>query len=87
MPDRESIRCTLLQVLRDDTAVEVETLADDMCLRSALGLDSVDFVGLIMRIEGEYRIRLTHEELGTIATVGDLLNLIQSKANSACAAA
>jgi acyl carrier protein len=87
MPERESTRRTLLQFLRDDTAAEISDLTDDTCLRTGLNLDSVDFVGLIMRIEGEYRVRLTHEELEKIATVGDLLNLIQAKTNSASVAA
>lgn len=79
MIQRDHVRQTLLQFLREDTSADVNDLTDDTLLRDGLGLDSVDFVGLIMRIEGHYRIRLTHTELETVNTAGDLLNLVQSK--------
>ena len=46
---------------------------------TGLGLDSVDVVGLVMRVERHFRIRLAMEELLEVKTVGDLLDLIHSK--------
>ena len=79
MTDRETIRTTLLQFLREDTALDVESLPGDIGLRDGISLDSVDFVGLVMRVEGQYRIRLAHPELEQIRSAGDLLDLIQCK--------
>ena len=80
MTDRASIRATLIQFLREDTAATLDdNLDDSKGLRDELGLDSVDFVGVIMRIEGHYRIRLSREELDKVATIGDVLTLVQSK--------
>ena len=52
---------------------------DDQDLRETLGLDSVDVVGLVMRIEREFRIRLASEELAQVKRVGDLLDLLDAK--------
>ena len=40
---------------------------------------SVDLVGIIMRIEGHYHIRLSHAELEKVVQVKDLIDLIESK--------
>jgi acyl carrier protein len=52
---------------------------DEKDLRESLGLDSVDIVGLVMRIEREFRVRLSPEELGNVKVVGDLLDLMEAK--------
>ena len=46
---------------------------------TSLGLDSVDLVGLVMRIEREFHVRLSPEELATVKRVGDLLDLMETK--------
>jgi acyl carrier protein len=79
MLDRTSIRDTLLRFLAEDTAATVSAIDDSTELRGALGIDSVDFVSLVMRIEGYYRVRLSREELEGLATVGDLLTLVETK--------
>ena len=53
--------------------------ADDQDLRESLGLDSVDVVGLVMRIEREFHVRLSPEELANVKVVGDLLDLMETK--------
>ena len=50
-----------------------------MHLRDGLGLDSVDVVSIVSQIERRFRVRLSQPELENLATVGDVLNLIQSK--------
>ena len=50
-----------------------------MELREGLGLDSVDVVGLVMRVERQFRIRLTMEELMEVKSVGQLLDLVRGK--------
>lgn len=87
MIDRTSIRQTLMRFLQEDTAVETANITDATSIADGLGLDSVDFVGLIMRVEGQYRIRLTRPELEEIKTVGDMLTLIESKLRAPALAA
>jgi acyl carrier protein len=79
MTSREAIRATLLGLLEEEMGESYPELADDQDLRESLGLDSVDVVGLVMRIEREFRIRLAPEELATVKQVGDLLDLVATK--------
>ena len=79
MFDRETIRQTLIELLEADTGEKYPDLDEAANLREGLGLDSVDVVSIVSQIERRFRIRLTHEELQVLITVGDVLNLLESK--------
>ena len=79
MPDRETIRLTLIELLEADKGEKYPKLDDGQNLREELGLDSLDVVRIVSQIERRFRIRLTHEELQALMTVGDVLNLLQAK--------
>jgi acyl carrier protein len=87
MTNRAEIVEKLVEFLEADTEVRLDQLNDGLSLREGLGLDSVDLVGIIMRIEGHYRIRLSHAELEKVETVGNLLDLIEMKIAENAAAA
>jgi acyl carrier protein len=79
MPDRAFIRSTLIELLEADTGEKHADLRDDVNLREGLGLDSVDVVSIVSQVERRFHIRLTHEELEKLATVADVLNLLEGK--------
>ena len=79
MTSREAVRATLLTLLEDEMGEPFPELGDDQDLRANLGLDSVDVVGLVMRVEREFRVRLSPEELAEVKLVGDLLDLMDAK--------
>jgi acyl carrier protein len=79
MPDRAMIRQILVELLEADTGEKYADLADSKDLRNELGLDSVDVVSIVSQIERRFRIRLTHQELEKLVTVGDVLDLLQGK--------
>jgi acyl carrier protein len=79
MPDRASIRRTLIELLEADTGEKHDKLAEDANLREGLGLDSVDVVSIVSQVERRFHIRLSQPELEKLATVADLLNLLESK--------
>ena len=79
MSTRETLRSTLMDLLEQEMGESYPTLTDDQDLRESLNLDSVDVVGLVMRIEREFRVRLSQEELMTTRRVGDLLDLMEAK--------
>jgi acyl carrier protein len=82
MIDRATIRSTLIELLEADTGEKYSDLADDTSLREGLGLDSVDVVSIVSQIERRFHMRLTHEELEKLATVADVLNLLEAKLNT-----
>ena len=79
MSTRETLRTTLLNLLEEEMGESVQLPADDEDLRESLGLDSVDLVGLVMRIERQFKVRLATEELAAVKRVGDLLDLMEAK--------
>ncbi len=81
MTDRATIRATLIELLEADTGESYPDLKGSAKLREELGLDSVDVVSIVSQIERRFHIRLTHEELTQLATVADVLNLLEMKVN------
>jgi len=79
MSARETLRTTLLSLLEEEMGESFALPQDDQDLRETLGLDSVDLVGLVMRIEREFRVRLAPEELAKVKRVGDLLDVMEAK--------
>jgi acyl carrier protein len=73
---------TLVTLLEEEMGEKYPLPQDDQDLRETLGLDSVDVVGLVMRIEREYHVRLSPEELANVKVVGDLLDLMEKKLES-----
>jgi acyl carrier protein len=87
MPDRQSIRQTLIELVEADTGEHYPSLDDNLNLREGLGLDSVDVVSIVSQIERRFRIRLSQQDLEKLATVGDVLNLLEQKLSGPEAAA
>jgi acyl carrier protein len=77
--DREELRQTLATKLEEDTGEKFPNMNDQVNLRTDLGLDSVDFVQLVIQLQSEYGIVLQTKELENIVLVGDFLDLLQTK--------
>ncbi|HEV3119127.1 MAG TPA: acyl carrier protein [Gemmataceae bacterium] len=79
MMERQTLRQTLIELLEADTGEKYPDLQESANLREGLGLDSVDVVSIVSQIERRFRIRLTQQELEKLATVADMLNLLEGK--------
>jgi acyl carrier protein len=86
MHDRTFVRKTLVELLEADTGEQFPDLDDSANLREGLGLDSVDVVSIVSQVERRFHIRLTHQELEKLVTVGDVLDLLEAKLASPPAA-
>jgi acyl carrier protein len=83
--DRQQLRQTLLDVLEQETWERPENLADDVKIREGLKLDSVDLLSVMLRVETQLKISLNSRDFEKVVTVGDLLDVIQSKLHEAAA--
>jgi acyl carrier protein len=81
--NREDMRATLLRLLEEEMGESYPPLDDHVELKAGLNLDSVDVVGLVIRVERELRIRLSMNDLERVRTVGDLLDLLARPATTA----
>ncbi|MBI2804965.1 MAG: acyl carrier protein [Planctomycetes bacterium] len=86
MQDRNTIRQTLIELMEADTGNSYADVDDAKMLRTDLGLDSVDVVSIVSQVERRFRVRLTQQDLEKLATVGDVLDLLQAKLKEAEAA-
>lgn len=77
--DRSTLKQTLRQMLEEDRGEPYAKLDEDSNLREELGLDSVDLISLVMQVQDRFRVVLATEELEHVATVKDLLDVLQSK--------
>jgi acyl carrier protein len=79
MQDRDAIRQTLIELMEADTGETYTNIDDGKNLRTDLNLDSVDVVSIVSQVERRFRIRLSQQDLETLVTVGDVLDLLQKK--------
>jgi acyl carrier protein len=79
MVERAALRQTLKELLEDERGETYPSLDESAGLREQLGLDSVDLVSLVLRIQDQFRVVLPSDELERVSRVGDLLDLLQAK--------
>lgn len=77
--DRQELRGTLVELLEDTTGESYPEVDDAQNLTDGLGLDSVDLFSLVVEIQGRFQIKIASDEFIDVATVGDLLDLLQAK--------
>ncbi|SHH21070.1 acyl carrier protein [Thermosipho atlanticus] len=77
--DRNELFRQLSKVLAEKLDIPIEDIDESSHIIDDLGADSLDVVDLIMILEDEYGIRIEDDELESIATVGDILNILERK--------
>lgn len=77
--ERTELSQMLLELVEEETGDTFTDIADDTDLRSGLRLDSLDMVSLILKIEVRLGIKIDSSELSGVATVGQMLDLLQHK--------
>ena len=79
---REEIRASLKAIFEEETGETIDSLPDQTRIVEELGLDSVDVVSLVMRVEQQFRVRISHAELAGMSCIGSLLDLVETKVNN-----
>ena len=75
------IESTVTSIIVDKLGVDESDVNRDSSFTNDLGADSLDTVELIMEFEKEFDITIPHEEAEKIATVGDAIDFLESKAS------
>lgn len=76
---KETIIEKINDFLIDDFEVEEEELMPAANLKDAIGLDSLDFVDLVVAVESNFGVKLVGEDFVNIITLQDFYNLIERK--------
>ena len=65
--------------LIDEFEVEEEDIAPDANLKDTLGLDSLDFVDLVVAVESNFGVKLVGEDFVNVITLQNFYDLIERK--------
>ena len=77
--NRQELSAVVLELLEKETGETYPELAETTLLRAGLNLDSLDMAGLVMHVESRFGIQIETELLERIATVGNMLDVLEEK--------
>ena len=77
--ERKELSAVVLELLEKETGETYPSVEESTTLREGLNLDSLDMAGLVLHIESRFGISIETELLDSIHSVGDLLNVLQTK--------
>lgn len=69
------------KIISDKLGIDLTDIKSESRFMEDLGCDSLDRVELIMEMEKEFNLTIPDEEMETIFTVQDAINLIEKKIN------
>ena len=81
MTDKEIIE-KIKNFLAEEFEVEAEKLTPDANLKETLGLDSLDYIDLVVVIEKNFAFKVKPEDFVGISTLQDFCNYVISRVNS-----
>ena len=84
--DKAVITEKINEFLIDEFEVDAEAITPDANLKDTLGLDSLDYVDLVVIIESKFGVKLGEEDFVGIATFQNFYDLIENKVKAAKAA-
>ena len=70
------------QFLIDEIEVEENLISDNARLKEDLGIDSLDFVDVVVIIEREFGFKIKAEEMTNIKTLSDFYNYLYEKVSA-----
>src|ERR1700682_6316572 len=84
--ERDDAVAALREVAGEVLSVEPEAVTEDARFKEDLDADSLDLVELVMGLEERFDITVPEEDLEGVATVGQAVDLVLSKAGASAGA-
>ena len=76
---REEIVRIVNNFLVEEIEVEEEKIVDDALLKDDLGVDSLDFVDIVVIVERNFGFKINPEEMQGVTTLSQFYDYIESK--------
>ncbi|MBO4354264.1 MAG: acyl carrier protein [Clostridia bacterium] len=67
------------QIIIDELGKDPGNITPDADLRNDIGITSLELIGMVMVFEDTFDISISEDELGSVRTVGDVVNYIERK--------
>jgi acyl carrier protein len=77
--ERKEIEEKVREFLIEDLEIEEEKIKPEASLRDDLGIDSLDFVDIVVIVEKKFGFKIKPEEMADVKTLSDFCNYIESK--------
>lgn len=78
----QEIKEKVRDFLIEDLEVEEEKIFDDAKLKDDVGIDSLDFVDIVVIVEKNFGFKIKPEEMAGVVTLTDFYNYIAKKVNN-----
>jgi acyl carrier protein len=76
---RQEIEEKVRAFLIDDLEIDEEKINDDAKLKEDMGIDSLDFVDIVVIVEKNFGFKIKPEEMTGVATLRQFCDYIESK--------
>ncbi|MDL2221078.1 acyl carrier protein [Parabacteroides sp. OttesenSCG-928-N08] len=76
---REKIEEIVKEFLIEEIEVDEEVIRPDALLKNDLGIDSLDFVDIVVIVERHFGFKIKPEEMGEVQTLRQFCDYIESK--------
>ncbi|MBQ0073731.1 MAG: acyl carrier protein [Prevotella sp.] len=79
---RSEIEEKVNNFLIEDLEIDEEKIVAEATLKEDLGIDSLDFVDIVVIVERNFGFKIKPEEMANVKTYNDFCNYIESKVNA-----
>ena len=76
---RQEIEEKVRNFLIEDLEIDEEKIADDAKLKDDMGIDSLDFVDIVVIVEKNFGFKVKPEEMAGVTTLRQFCDYIESK--------
>ena len=80
---RQEIEEKVREFLIEDLEIDEDKIVPEGKLKDDLGIDSLDFVDIVVIVEKKFGFKIKPEEMAGITTLGQFCDHIESKVNNA----
>ena len=77
--ERKEIEEKVRAFLIDDLEIDEEKIFDDAKLKDDMGIDSLDFVDIVVIVEKNFGFKIKPEEMAGVTTLREFCDYIESK--------
>lgn len=80
--ERKEIESKVRDFLIEDLEVDEEKIVPKARLKDDVGIDSLDFVDIVVIVEKNFGFKIKPEEMAGVVTLNDFYNYIEKKVNA-----
>ena len=77
--DRQEIEAKVKEFLIEDLEIDEEKIQPEARLKEDIGIDSLDFVDIVVIVEKKFGFKIKTEEMANVKTFNDFCDYIKKK--------